>query len=301
MIDVAFKRISYWLEEPVPTLRIEIVRIVMPLVTLGFMSERIAHVGEWIGDQGFRVPDLGGDWRQPLYVPPLPMWAAMGVVSIMVASGLSVVLGIRTRVSAIVFAMTLAFVALSDRLAAFTVSKLSPVIMIAIASSQAGARLGVDAWLKRRRGGKKPRKLRPSGPTRFVQLMPVVIYSASGIAKVRGDWLKEPLVLYSHLHTSLQTPISLALATTLPAWTWTLLQGLVLLFEVFAPLWFGVRRTRMIAFVFGIGMHVMIGLMFGAVIWFSLLMITLLVAGYMPERWLEPLDTLASRLEKKPR
>jgi hypothetical protein len=30
----------------------------------------------------------------------------------------------------------------------------------------------------------------------------------------------------------------------------------------------------------------MIGLMFGPVIWFSLLMMSLLIAGYAPERWL---------------
>jgi len=299
VIDTLYKRIVYWLDEPVSTLRIEIVRIVMPLVTLAFMSERLAHVGEWIADQGFRVPDLGDDWRQPLYVPPLPMWAALTVACVMVASGLAVALGIRTRMSALVFACTLAFVALSDRLAAFTVSKLSPVIIFAVAMSPAGSRLGVDAYLKRRRGGKLPKQMRATRALRFLQLMPVVIYSASGIAKARGDWLKLPLVLYSHLHTSLQTPVSLWLAGVLPAWAWTLFQGLVLAFEVFAPLWFGLRRTRSLAFFFGVGMHVMIGLMFGPVIWFALLMITLLVAGYLPERFLAPLAEAARRLEKR--
>ena len=48
---------------PLPVLRIEIVRIVAPLAMLGFMSGRLAHADEWIGDAGFRVPDLGGDWR----------------------------------------------------------------------------------------------------------------------------------------------------------------------------------------------------------------------------------------------
>jgi hypothetical protein len=45
--------------------------------------------------------------------------------------------------------------------------------------------------------------------------------------------------------------------------------------------------TRPYALVFGLGMHLMIGLMFGPVIWFSLLMMTLLVASYAPARWLE--------------
>jgi len=41
----------------------------------------------------------------------------------------------------------------------------------------------------------------------------------------------------------------------------------------------------------------MIGVMFGPVLWLALLMMTLLVAGYLPERFLAPLDALAQRLE----
>ena len=62
-----------WLDEPQPVLRLELVRIVAPLAILGFMSTRIAHADEWIGDGGFHVPDVGGSaWQQPLYIPALP-------------------------------------------------------------------------------------------------------------------------------------------------------------------------------------------------------------------------------------
>jgi hypothetical protein len=47
-------------------------------------------------------------------------------------------------------------------------------------------------------------------------------------------------------------------------------------------------------------MHAMIGLCFGPVIWFALLMMTLLVGGYLPERFLAPLDRLADLLERRP-
>jgi hypothetical protein len=49
--------------------------------------------------------------------------------------------------------------------------------------------------------------------------------------------------------------------------------------------------------MFGVGMHLMIGLMFGPVIWFSLLMMTLLVASYAPAPWL----ARALRLRASPR
>ena len=123
-----FRPIADWLAKPVPVLRVEIVRIAAPLAILGFMSGRLPTPTSWIGDAGFRVPDLGGDWRQPLYVPALPSVLAWAVAAVMVASGLSCALGYRTRPSALVFAATLAFVAVSDRLAAFTVSKMSPAV-----------------------------------------------------------------------------------------------------------------------------------------------------------------------------
>jgi hypothetical protein len=293
-----FRRLRHWLDEPVFVLRLEIVRIFAPLAILGFMRSRLAHADEWIGDAGFRVPDLGGDWRQPLYIPALPSWAAWAVGAAMVISGLACCLGIKTRASALVFASTIAFVALSDRLASYTVTKLSPAILLAVAFSPAGSRLGVDAYWKRKKSGKSPKRLRPSAAARFLQLLPVVMYSASGIAKARGDWLKEPLVLWSHLHDSYQTPIAFALASVLPAWTWTLFQAMVLAFEVLAPVWFAISRTRTCALFFGLGMHTMIGLMFGPVLWFALLMMTLLVAGYLPDRLLAPLDVLAARLER---
>jgi hypothetical protein len=176
------RRVLDWLDEPTPVLRIEMVRIGAPLAILGFMSTRIAHADEWIGDAGFRVPDLGGDWRQPLYVPALPSWLAWGVAAAMTLSGLACCLGVKTRASALVFASTLAFVALSDRLAAYTVTKLSPIVVLAIALSPAGARLGLDAYRKRKKTGRRPKKLRPLGAVRFLQLLVVVFYSASGIA-----------------------------------------------------------------------------------------------------------------------
>jgi hypothetical protein len=297
MTPWVFHRVQAWLDEPVPVLRIEIVRIGVPLAVLGFMAGRIAHADEWIGDAGFHVPDLGGDWRQPFYIPALPSWAAWTVAAAMVASGVSCCLGVKARASALVFAATLVFVALSDRLETYTVTKLSPAILLAVACSPAGARLGLEAYWKRRRTGKRPKKLRAIGAVRFLQLLVVVMYSASGIAKARGDWLKVPLVLWSHLHDSYQTSVSFALASVLPGWTWTLLQGLVLAFELLAPLWLGLARTRGWALVFGLSMHAMIGLMFGPVRWLALLMMTLLVAGYLPDRLLGRLDALAERLD----
>jgi hypothetical protein len=289
-------RLRAWIDQPMPVVRLEILRVLAPLAVLGFMSGRLIHADEWIGDAGFRVPHLQGDPSQPLYLPALPSGAAWLVVVVMVASGLSLSVGWKSRASAFVFAGTLSFIALSDRLAAFTVSKISPVIMVAIACGPAGTRLGLEAWLRRGRGEPPAPAIAPLPPIRFLQLMLVTFYSASGIAKAGGDWLTTPLVLWSHLHDTYQTPFAFFMAKTLPGSLWTPLQYAVLTFEAFAPLWFGLSGTRLLALAFGLGMHAMIGLMFGPVVWFALLMMTLLAGCFLPARWLAPLEAAATRL-----
>jgi hypothetical protein len=122
-----------------------------------------------------------------------------------------------------------------------------------------------------------------------------VFYLSSGIAKASGDWLTNPYVLWTHVHDSYQTHFSYWLAGALPSWMWPVLQVSVLVFELGAPIWFAIPWTRTGAMIFGLGMHLMIGLMFGPVIWFSLLMMSLLVASYAPIAWLERVPVLRLR------
>ncbi|HET9624209.1 MAG TPA: HTTM domain-containing protein [Kofleriaceae bacterium] len=271
---------------PRPIERLAALRVLAPLAIVGFMASRIAHADDWLSVAGFRVPALG-DWRQPLALPALPVWAAWAVGGALAASGILTALGAFTRGASAVFAGLLAYVALADRLAAFTVSKLSPVLALVLCLTPSGARYSVDAWRRRRRDPAAALPTRVSGGcVAFYQVMLPVFYLSSGICKATGDWLSDRFVLWTHLHDSYQTPVSWLLANHMPTWMWTAIQAAVLGFEVGAPLWFGVRHTRPFAFGFGLAMHLMIGLMFGPVIWFSLLMMSLLVASYAPERWL---------------
>jgi hypothetical protein len=109
------------------------------------------------------------------------------------------------------------------------------------------------------------------------------MYSGSGIAKLRGDWLTQP-VLFTHLHDSYQTSFTYFLVGATPGWAWSALQLATVAFEAGAPLWFALRWTRRIAFFYGLAMHALIGLMFGPVVWFALLMSLLLIACFGPIR-----------------
>lgn len=279
-------KLQAWLAAPQPIERLALARIVLPLVLLAFQSSRMVHADEWLSAVGFRVPDLGGDWRQPLYIPPLPVGLAWAVAILMTASGLAVSAGLFTRAAAGIFSALLAYVALADRLEAFTVSKLGPMLALALCLTPSGARYSVDAWLRRRRHPDQPLPTHVSGGViRFFQVFLAAMYSGAGIAKLRGDWLGGD-VLWSHLHDNYQTTASWLLARSVPAWGWQALQYLSLAFEVLAPLWFALRWTRPAAVIAGLSMHALIGLMFGPVIWFALLMSTLLIVSYTPEAWL---------------
>jgi hypothetical protein len=266
-----------FLDAPEPIWRIELIRALSPIAILCFLSSRLAHPNEWLGVGGFRVPDLGGDQHQAMYLPALPEPLALLLSATLIVSGVLVALGVRVRISAIVFAAALAWVGLADRLSAFTVTKLAPVIAIGLAASAAGTALTI-------RKDRVPwTELRPAGALRFFQALIVVFYSASGFCKARGDWLKVPDVLFTHLHDSYQTTVSLALASSLPRAAWTIVQGFVLLLELLAPIWFGWKTTRPFALLAAVLMHALIGLMFWPVRWFALLMIVLLVGCFVPE------------------
>ena len=276
-----------WLTRPQPIERLAFLRVLLPLVLLGFLSSRLVHADHWLSPVGFRVPYLGGhDWRQPLYLPPLPPGAAWGVAAATALAGLCLAAGLFTEAAAALFAVLLAYLALADRLEAFTVSKLGPMLALVLCYAPSGARYGVDAWRRRRRHPGAPPPTHVSGGViRFLQVFLVVMYSGAGIAKLRGDWLSGD-VLWSHLHDDYQTALAWLLIRALPGWAWQGFQILTLVFEAGAPLWFALPWTRRPALFVGLGMHALIGLMFGPVVWFALLMSTLLIGCYTPEQWL---------------
>ena len=283
-------RVQDWLFAPQPIARLELIRFLVPLAVLGFVSSRVIHADDWLSTAGFHVPDLGrADWRQPLYLRPLPPAMAWVTSGALVGSGLLLAAGAWTRVSALAFAVTLGYVTLADRLAAFTVTKMGTVLAVALWFSPCGARWSVDRWRRARQKVDSPPA--PThvggGSVRFFQILVAVFYCASGIGKIRGDWLTHPAVIWTHLHDSYQTSVAYFTGRIMPAWGWLLLQVITLAFEALAPLWFAFRRTRSVALGWAIGMHMMIALMFGPLCWFSLLMISLLLACFGPARWFD--------------
>jgi hypothetical protein len=113
------------------------------------------------------------------------------------------------------------------------------------------------------------------------------MYCGSGLSKWNGDWLSHPHVLWTHMHDSYQTWATYWVANLMPMAAWRPLQYLVLAFEILAPLWFVLPFTRLPALGMGLAMHLFIGLCFGPVKWFALLMAILLLGSFAPVSWLD--------------
>jgi hypothetical protein len=272
---------------PQPIVRLEAIRICASLAIVGFMLTHGAlYAPDWLSVDAFQPPHFARDW-QPVDMPDLSAGQAWAVAIALIATGVMTAAGAFTRFSAGAFALLLGYVALADRASTFTVSKISPVVALALCLTPSGSRWSVDAWWRRRRDASHvPPELVSWGCVRFFQVFLPVFYLSSGYFKAHGDWLSYPYVLWTHLHDSYQTPVSWLLANVLPAFAWTVLQGMTLVFECGAPIWFALPWTRRYATAWALAMHAMIGLMFGPVIWFSLLMMSMIAGGYLPERWL---------------
>ncbi len=201
-----------WLFAPQPIVRLEVIRILAPLAILGFLSTRIVHAEDWLSTAGFHVPAMDNDYRQPAHFDPIAPATAWVIGIAIVISGLSLCAGAFTRWSGAVFTVLLAYVTLADRMEAFTVSKLGTMVALALTLSPAGTRFGFDAW---RKGGDPP-ELCSGGNVRFFQILLPIFYFSSGVCKATGDWLSDPYVLWSHLHDSYQTPVSLFFANHMP-------------------------------------------------------------------------------------
>lgn len=289
------RTVMHWFDDlfqalvaPQPLVRLETIRIFAALAIVGFaLTHGVMYPDDWLSDAGFRPPQFEHDWRRPFDTAPLSsFWAHAVAIGILVC-GLATAAGAFTRFSAGILAVLLFYVAIADRSTTFTVSKISPFIALALCFSPAGARWSVDAWLRKKRDpGHVAPELVSWGNVRYFQFFLPVFYASSGWIKAHGDWLDYPYVLWTHLHDSYQTPVSWFLANHMPTVGWTILQGVTLLFEVFAPLWLALKWTRPYATAWALGMHFMIGVMFGPVIWFSLLMMSLLAGSYLPTRWL---------------
>jgi hypothetical protein len=130
----------------------------------------------------------------------------------------------------------------------------------------------------------------PSGsqiawPTRCLQLLLVTQYFASGLCKtLNGDWWGGEDVLWMQVQGIYMTDAAAWLVRSLPHGVWRVQQELALWFELLAPLLFGLKRLRSLAFVVGLGLHAVVALTMDQLIYFSLQMACFYLL-FIPPEW----------------
>jgi hypothetical protein len=86
---------------------------------------------------------------------------------------------------------------------------------------------------------------------------------------------------------------------TLPHWMWRVQQELALWFELLAPLLFAVKRLRPLAFVLGLGLHLVVAVTMDQLIYFSLQMACFYLL-FIPPEWAERLTPGRGTSSAKP-
>lgn len=228
--------------------------------TLGWFQ----HAEEWLTAEGFH-PSPAADPRYAPHVPLLPTGAVSGFFAVYFAAMAAVIFGWARRAATWVVLAGITYVSIADPIAAFTLNRLYVFGFLVLALAPGPTGQGDAARI-------------PAWPVRVLQVSLLLHYFVAGVCKALfGDWLGHDDVLFVQVQGMYRTEAAVWLLDRLPAWAWTALQHATLAFESGAPLLFLVRRLRPLAFVVGIGMHLVVALTMYQLIYFSAQMIAFYV------------------------
>lgn len=219
------------------------------------------HAREWLTDAGYHLSREASRGLQ-LPVPLLDRWSLVAFLTVYVVALLAILFDRRPRVASVVVLLCLTYVTTADRLAAFSMNKLALVAWLVLV---------LAPWPEDEGHGPEEKgELRSAWPLRVLQVTLMLQYFGAGICKLRGGWIGDPQVLWLQVQSIYMTDFAAWTVRALPMWAWAAMHYLALAFELLAPALFGFVRLRPLAFLWGLGMHLAIGLMMYRVGIFSL-------------------------------
>jgi hypothetical protein len=239
------------------------------------MGRNLLNWEEWLTTAGFRPSPteyLALGYPHPL--PPLEPWMvpvfAMGIFG----AGLGVFCNRQRRLCLWVLLLCAFYAQGVDYLGSFAYNKIF-IGTFAVLATGPGIWKGDDGRLKV--SGALPR---------MIQATLLVLYFAAGIAKAfNGDWLKYHDVLWTQAQGFHRTELAAWLLRNLPKSAWAAMQHSALAFELAAPLFFVLNRTRWLAIAYGIIFHLMIALLMKGLIFFTLQMWAFYAVFIKAEEW----------------
>jgi hypothetical protein len=269
----AWRRFWYASIDPAP---LELFRQAFAWTMLIYFVAWARNADEWLTAAGYH-PSAAVD---PVNAPQLPLLpeAALAVVGLaFFACLLAYIFGFARHVLVWVLLGASIYSLQVDPISSFTINRLFVIgwFVLAIAPEPSG---GQRAW-----------------PTRCLQLLLVTQYAASGLCKtLNGDWWGGEDVLWMQVQGIYMTDAAAWMVRSLPHGVWRVQQELALWFELLAPILFGVRRLRPVAFVLGLALHAVVALTMDQLIYFSLQMACFYLL-FIPPEWAAKLTNDSSR------
>lgn len=260
---------SFWHGE-LPAIRLAAFRQAFLWTLLIYFAAWARFAPEWLTTAGYH-PSASIDPQNAPGLPLLPSWALPWVGALFFGALLADLFGVARRWTIWIVLLGALYALVVDPIASFTINRLFVIGLTILALAPEPTREGGQrAW-----------------PVRMLQITLVAQYFASGLCKsIRGDWWTGTDVLWTQVQGIYMNDFAAWLVRTLPYESWWLLERTALWFELLAPLLFVIRRARPLAFVVGIGLHVVVAVTMEQLIYFTLQMITFYVV-FVPAEWLD--------------
>ena len=268
----------FGLEDP---LQLAQFRIWVSVTLFIYITERATHPLEWLTSWGFHYSTAAHDYWFPPPPPLLPESLVVPFLLCFLATIVVVILRPSRLATAGVLGAVL-YVTFADPPSSFTLNRIYIVIYSILVLAPSPRRIS---------GPNGPRLLQSVWPVRVLQATLVIQYFSAGYCKVvHGNWLEDPLVVWSQSQGHFMNDLSYWLLANAPLFFWTVLQYASLSFELLAPLLFLTRRLRPIGILWGIGFHLGIALTMHKLIYFSLQMMCFYIL-FLEPNLLKRIDT----------
>ena len=278
-IDRIEGRIVDWFFTDGPITPLVVVRIGLGLVAFGATLEYLPHMHWLWSEHGFLAETLVRYQEHPLRFHTELVFAAILVSSAFLTIGLA------TRASGLVAALSMAVLGSSGYAHTWGWSTVMPAVLAIVALSPARNGWSVDAWWAARRGRWLP-TVAPEWSLRLLQVHVAVVYLAASWHRVNDrGWIHGEMV-YAAFANGMYTRFPYVDPQPFKP-IFRVLSYVTEFLEVTAPFALWWRKTR-IPYVFGL-MALHFGLEVSAIVgWWQPMMIVLLVV-FLPPTWLQRL------------
>lgn len=215
----------------------------------GEAVERLPYAVELFSSEGF---------HRTRFAVPVPSPAgAYALVIVSALGALAMSLGWRTRIATVVTLLSWSWLYAIDQVSEKALHSLMLVVLAALAISDSGATLSLDA----RRNGARSRAW--VTPLRIIQLEFAQVYFFAGVVKMRVAGWTSGGVLSRSLSSRWANEAGMWAARTFPEGTWRALAVATVVYELAAPWLLFVPRARRYVIAAGLLFHVGIQVLLG--------------------------------------